>query len=213
MPTETFLPQTVAEVPGIASTVFTGANGTEVAWTNPSFAVDEDGNSATCTFNAGTPQTPRVLRFSNLLSLSDGQPIASKIDAGATIDAIYAQVKCAISTGTSQSIRVRLYSAATLGVVGTQGFNSPAPTTPTLTWYDVTNGTVFGGAATTTDIRGTEFGFYTTLIGDLVLATVSVEAAQLVVTWTAGAPTASRPRRQIIRLPDGRIAAARARIR
>jgi hypothetical protein len=185
-----------------------------ISWANLSSAVTLDSNVATVSYATGSAFAfyANSILVTNLIRESTGQPIASEINSSATINAISIQANF-FSTGAQQNFWARLVSDATGSPVGTRA-GAVGLFTGTPTWFSITNGTIFGGAATTADVRGTGFGCYISIDGGASgTETISLDAVRFVIDWTNGTESTARPRRQLIRLPDGRLAAARARIR
>lgn len=217
MPTDNFIPTSASSVADAMS--LSAFGGLLLSWSNANLADSEDGSPATIAWSTGgsvtTYYTNSVI-VTNFVREATGFPIATAIPAGSTINSLFVQhlLYRAPTSGPTGNTFASLVSHQTGTSVGTRGSASLSSLSTTPTWISVTNGTVFGGSATIDDIRGTGFGCYAGLVGTTGgTVTVSLDAIRVVIDWTEPAASATTVRRQNVRLPDGRVAAVRARIR
>lgn len=206
MPVDTFIPTAViAEAPSGSPSYGTG-----FPLDVPANALVEDGTLATATITTGSFSNTLAYLFSGFVTASGSTPIADRIDAAATINSLFVEFKAARTATLSVSTIIAWLKKADL--TSTTSSNSSLSVVSTPEWVRPTGGLGFG-AFTTADVRASSFGVYNGLAcTPSFTEAYYLDAVRIVVDWTAGTTT-SRPRRQLTRLPDGRIAAVRARIR
>jgi hypothetical protein len=168
----------------------------------------------------------KMARGINLLRTTDNAPISTVIPATATaITNVIANFRFADTSygidnsgGSGAAVYgVEMQQRNASGVIGANAevYNLFDYAGATLYCYYVPNPIVFGVLPTVAQLRSTDYGVnFRAKASDAleVTAYMGINGISLTITWTE--PEASnRVRRQLTRLPDGRIAAARARIR
>lgn len=168
----------------------------------------------------------KMARGINLLRTTDNSPIGTVISASATsINSIVANFRFADTSygidnvgGSGAAVYgVEMQQRTGSGVIGTlsQNYGLFDYAGSNLYCYYVAASMGFGTMPSVAQIRGTDYGVNFRVKTSDALETTSyigINGLSLTITWTE--PEASGVvRRQNIKLPDGRIAAVRARIR
>lgn len=207
MPVENFVPTLVTtETPSLG-----GAYATGLDITPASNVLVEDGATGDISFGSGGDQSKAILLY-GMVTESGGIPIATRINSTATINAVRVEAKASYSGAVSSNV-IRAWLKKLSGASTTSGSVLNGLLSGTLSWVSITNGTIFGSVVLT-DIRTVAFGAYFEF--DAIATgsgSLSLDALRVVIDYTNGAESTARPRRQLTRLPDGRLAAVRARIR
>jgi hypothetical protein len=168
----------------------------------------------------------KMARGITLLRTSDNAAISTVIPATATaITSIVASFRFADTSYGIDSVGgsgaavygVEMQQRNASGAIGSmaQIYSLYDYTAVSLYCYYTVNAVVFGTLPTVSQLRSTDYGInFRASTNDSLETTpyIGINGLVLTIAWTE--PEASnRVRRQLVRLPDGRLAAARARIR
>lgn len=171
--------------------------------------------------------TTKMARGVSLLRLGDNAAIDTVITAAATsINSVsvsfrFADTSYGIDSVGGSGAAVYTFAAQqrnNSGVIGVAAQNSSLfdYAGVNLYCYYVANTVPFGTLPTVAQVRAAGYGInFRMLTSDAIETTpyIGINGLSITIDWTEPATTTAKPRRQLIRLPDGRIAAARARIR